>query len=405
LVSGRGPHGDFTENLEAVARGVRRLEQIQDPILREAVAAALRLRERELRLDPASRVRMRNTVLAALAPAKPTAADRVYGAFALIGMPAPILVRGLIVAVLIAGVLGGATVASADSLPDDALYGFKLAGEQLRLAIAISVEDRAAVELSIAEHRLAEAERLATNGREDDAIIATASYGSSLADAAADLASVESTDPNTAALVTQMQTSLTVSQQRVAATATKLATDPRTAGTALVLATVGAISSPSKDSPATKIADQAAALTARLATVADDRAKLAEPKRSDAPRASLTPRTDPPTATVAVTDPIATVAVTDPTARASASPSSQPSASASARSTSAFATARPFVTSDPTREATPSPERADQTPPANATTARLAAEKAKEAAQKALLAAEKAKRAATRTPSPSPTRR
>src|SRR4029077_6818927 len=105
--------------------------------------------------------------------------------------------------------------------------------------------------------------------------------------------------------------------------------------------------------------------------------------------------------------PTASVALTDPTARASAGQSSHPSASASARSTSAFASARPFVTSDPTGAATPSPERADQAPPANATTARLAAEKAKEAAQKALLAAEKAKRAATRgaTPSPSPTRR
>ena len=391
-MSGRGPHGDFTENLEAVARGVRRLEQIQDPILREAVAAALRLRERELRLDPASRVRMRNTVLAALAPAKPTAADRVYGVFAILGMPAPVLVRALVVAVVIAGMLGGATVASGDSLPDDALYAFKIAGEQLRLAVAISVEDRATVELSIAEHRLDEAERLATNGREDDAIIATASYGTSLADAAADLASVESTDPNTAALVTQMQASLTVSQQRVAVTATKLAADPRTAGTALVLATVGATSSPSKDSPATRIADQAAALTAQLAAVADDRAKLAEPKRSDAPRASVTPRTDPPTATVATTG---------PTARASAS--TRPSSSASARSTSASATVRPFATADPTHAATPSPERA--APPANATTARLAADKAKEAAQKAFLAAEKAKRAATRIPSPSPTRR
>ena len=158
----------------------------------------------------------------------------------------------------------------------------------MRLAIAISPEDRASVELSIAEHRLDEAERLATSGREDDAIIATASYGSSLADAAADLATVESTDPRTAALVTQLQTSLSVSQERVAATATKLAADPRTVGTAQVLAAVSAPSTPSKDSPATKIADQAAAITARLATVADDRAKLAEPKRVETPRASVT---------------------------------------------------------------------------------------------------------------------
>ncbi len=385
-MSGRGA-GDFTENLEAVARGVRRLEQIQDPILREAVAAALRLRERDLRLDPASRVRMRNTVLAALAPAKPSTSDRVYGVFALLGMPAPMLVRALVVGLVIAGMLGGATVASADSLPDDALYGFKLAGEQLRLAIAISVEDRAAVELSIAEHRLNEAERLATSGREDDTIIATASYGSSLADAASDLASVESTDPGTAALVMQMQTSITVNQERVAEIAMRLAADPRTAVTASVLSAVSATSSPSKDSPATKIADQAAAITSRLSTIADDRANLVDPRRTDAPRASLTPRTDPPTTAVATTQ---------------RSGNSGDGSSASTRESS---TSRSLATADPESLGTSAGARAAEAPPVNASAARLAAEKAKQAAQRASLAVEKAKRAARRTPSPSPTRR
>jgi hypothetical protein len=367
VVSGRSARGDFTENLEAVARGVRRLEQIQDPILREAVAAALRLSERDLRPDPASRVRMRNTVLAALEPAKPTTSDRVYGVFALIGLPAPILVRALAVGLVIAGILGGATVASADSLPNDALYGFKLAGEQLRLAIAISVEDRAAIELSIAQHRLDEAERLATSGLEDDCIIATASYGSSLADAAADLAIAESTDPATAALVVQVQAALTLSQQRVATTATRLAADPRTAVAAAVLGSVSATSSPSKDSPATKIADQAAAITTRLFTIADDRANLAA-RRSPAPRASATPRTDEPTV--------------------------------------APATPRPPATADRDGdETTSSDPSVVQAPPVNATAARLAADKAKEAAHKAALAVEKAKRAGRRSPSPSPSRR
>ena len=358
-MSGRDARGGFTENLEAVARGVRRLEQIQDPILREAVAAAIRLRERDFRIDPASRIRMRNTVLAALTPAKPSASDRVYGVFAVLGLPAPMLVRALVVGLVIAAILGGATVASADSLPDDALYGLKIAGEQLRLAIAIGVEDRAAVELSIAEHRLNEAERLATSGREDDTIIATASYGSSLADAAADLASVESTDPGAAALVAQMQISLTMSQQRVAATATMLAADPRTAVSAALLATVSATSSASKDSPATMIADQAAAITARLWVMADDRATLVDPRRADASRASLAPRTEPPTAAPATDD---------------------------------------------DSDATTNP-RAAQLPTANPISARLAADKAKEAAHRAALAVEKAKRSARRTPTPSPTRR
>src|SRR5579859_6770636 len=378
LVSGHRPRHDFTENLEAVARGVRRLEEIRDPILREAVAAALRLRERELRLDSASRVRMRNTVLAALAPARPTLADRVCAFFLVIGKPAPVLVRGLAIALIAAGLLGGATVASADSLPDDPLYALKLAGEQLRLAVAVSPEDRAAVELSIAEHRLDEAERLATSGREDDAIIATASYGSSLADAAAELATVEQSDPGTSGLVAQLQTALAASQQRVSATATKLAADPRTANTAQVLASVSATASPSKDSPATRIADQAVAITARLATVADDRAKLADVRRTDVPRVVAAPRTDAPQAT----------------SRASSS-------------------ARAIPTADPDTEAALAAEPADpvaavgnaQTPPANASAAHQAAEKAKEAAEKAREAAEKAKRAASRKASPLPVRR
>ena len=367
--------GDFTENLEAVARGVRKLEEIGDPILREAVAAALRLRDRERRLDPASRIRMRNTVLAALAPSKPSLADRVYTTFAVLGKPAPMLVRGLLAFVIIAGLFGTATVASADSLPDDLLYGFKLAGEQLRLAIAISPEDRAAVELSIAQHRLNEAETLASIGREDDAIIATASYGSSLADAAADLASVESSSPATAALVTQLQAALTASQQRIAVTATRLAADPRTESTARVLDTVSTTASPSKDSPAAKIADQAAAITARLSVVAGERAKLADPVRVDEPRATVLPRNDAPTATIAV------VTATTP---ATLRPTSTP-------------TTRPTPPSDPTTAATPTTVR---TPPANASAARQSAEKAKEAAERALQAAEKAKHPPTRTPSP-----
>ena len=377
-----GRRTDFTENLEAVARGVRRLEEIRDPILREAVAAALRIRERELRLDPASRARMRNTVLAALDPAEPTIADHLYGIFAILGRPAPLLVRGLAIVVVLAGLVAAATVASADSLPDDLFYGVKLAGEQLRLAAAVSPADRAAVEITIAEHRLDEAERLASAGREDDAIVATAGYGSSLADAAADLASIETTDPHTAALVTQMQTMLAASQLRVAATATRLASDPRTAATAEVLATVSTTAAPSKDSPATHIADQAAAITAKLASVASERADSADLRGGES--RATGGRTDAPRRTGAAARPAATVAGR---AAATIAPA-----------------ARPTATPDPDDTPEP-PATARAVAPANPRTARLSAEKAREAAERALEAAAKAKRAASRAASPSPVRR
>ena len=389
---------DFTENLDAVARGVRRLDEIRDPILREAVAAALRLRDRQLRLDPAGRARIRNTVLAALAPAKPTLGDRLYGVFAVLGMPAPVLVRSLVIVAVTAGLIGSATVASADSLPDDLLYGVKLAGEQLRLVVAVRPADRASVELSIAEHRLAEAERLATAGREDDAIIATAAYGSSLADAAADLATVESTDTRTAALVTQMQASLAASRLRVAATAMKLAADPRTVNTAEVLDAVASVAAENKDSPATGIADQAAAITAQVAAVASDRANRIDPRHTETPNAAAPTGPGRSTAPRASGVPVQ-VAGTTTAARATAMPDSPNSTDGQDGADSDSESAR-----------TPaSTARQAFGPPANPSAARHSADRAKEAAEKALEAAAKAKHAASRsktpTPPPAPDRR
>jgi hypothetical protein len=389
-VSGPQSRNGFTENLEAVARGVRRLEEVRDPILREAVAAALRLHARELRLDPASRARMRNTVLAALEPAKPTVSDKVYGLFAVLGMPAPVLVRALAVVVLIGGLLGSATVAGADSVQDDPLYAMKLAGEQLRLAIAVGPEDRASVELSIAEHRLDEAERLATAGREDAAIVATAGYGSSLADAAADLASVEATNPRTAGLVQQLQSTLVAGQQRVAITATRLATDARTASMARVLAAVSATAAPSTGSPATKIADQAAAITAQLASFAGARA--------NSPEAPRTPRPVPtPSATASIRSASARPSTSRPATAAS------PARSIGGNGPSATPSAQQSVTDDDEDGTVAQPASVAQ--PFDRVAARAAAERAKEAAARAWQAAEKARNAAPRTPTPSPTRR
>ncbi|GEM_PF-5113427 len=57
--------------------------------------------------------------------------------------------------------LGGTLSAAASSLPSSPLYSVKLATEQLQLALAFNDETRARVHLALAEHRLAEAERLA----------------------------------------------------------------------------------------------------------------------------------------------------------------------------------------------------------------------------------------------------
>ncbi|MEK7860168.1 MAG: DUF5667 domain-containing protein, partial [Chloroflexota bacterium] len=127
-------------------------------------------------LDEERRSRIRRRVLAGLRPRRPTLGAHLVGVFAVLGAPAPHVVRTLAVLVVVAIVVGSATVASADSLPDEALYPLKLASEQVRLALAQTGVDRAAVELSLAEHRLAEAQRLAEAGRGPAAIIASSAY-------------------------------------------------------------------------------------------------------------------------------------------------------------------------------------------------------------------------------------
>lgn len=371
---GKPTRQDFTADLEEVARGVRRLEEIRDPVRRDAVAAALRLRDDDARLDPAARARMRRQVLAAVSPVQPTFADAVMTVFAVLAKPAPALVRGLAVLLAGAGLIASATVASADSLPDDALYGFKLAGEQLRLAIASTPEDRAAVDLSIAAHRLEEAERLAEAGRADATIDMTAAYGVSLATAAAELASVETLQPKLAPLVTQLQAQLRVQQDRVQASAVRLATDVRTAGAAAALAAVdprsGTSSGSEPGAPAAQtpsavmIADAAAAVTTRLAVVAEARA--AKPHEEDAEDEGASPA--PAGARFTDRRPV------PPTARPV--PRHQPST----------ATTRPSAA------------------PLDLAAAREAAQRAHHAAEQARRAAEQARENSRRSPSPRPRR-
>ena len=100
----------------------------------------------------------------------------------------------------------------------------------------------------------------------------TAAYGVSLATAAAELASVEALQPKLAALVAQLQAQLLQQQDRVGATATRLAADPRTAGAAAVLAAVGPRTGADLVPSAVRIADAAAAVTTRLVAVAETRA-------------------------------------------------------------------------------------------------------------------------------------
>ncbi len=160
--------------------------------------------------------------------------------FEMLARPAPYAVRAIAAAALCIALVGGATVASADTLPDDALYSLKLAAEDLRLTLALNSGDRAAVQLSIAEHRLAEAERLASNGRDEDALVASSTYSQQIAEAAAELAELEELRPEVIALVAQLDARFNEQRTRTQALALKLSADPATMQASAILSVVAA---------------------------------------------------------------------------------------------------------------------------------------------------------------------
>ena len=324
-------------------------------------------------LDALRRARMRRRILGGLEPRAPRLSDRFYGGLVLLGRPAPVLVRAGAVLLILASVVVATGVAAADSLPDEPLYGVKLATEQARLAFAATPEDRATVELSIAEHRLTEAVLLAEEGREDDALEASSAYGTHLAAAAAELATVEP-GLRADALVGQLETRLATQRRQVAAAATRLAADPRTAPAAAVLATVTATAPPVEGaSAAARIAANAAAFSERAAVVAEERWRNAAPPSASPhpPTDGASPRPGAPGATASATRP-----------------------NASARS--------PFgalPTPDPTASPRASPRASQRAAPTvDPVAAKVAAERARKAAEGAHRAAERATHTATPGP-------
>jgi hypothetical protein len=269
--------------IESVARGERDLGSIRDAKLRDAVRVALRVQmDAEIGLDALARARMRDRVLGSLRPKRPTIADRVAVAFELFAKPAPYAVRAMAVSALCVATVAGATVAGADTVPNDPLYSLKLASEDLRLTFALNAEDRAGVQLSIAEHRLAEAEKLATTGRDEDTLVASSTYSQQIAQAAAELAELEELQPAVVALVAQLDDRFNDQRSHVQALATKLSADPTTARASEILAVVAAPTLAPGLVGVQRIAETAAGMAEDLA------ARNALPA---APRVSPQPRT------------------------------------------------------------------------------------------------------------------
>lgn len=277
---------DTAKLIEEVARGDRLLEDINDPQLRETVRLALRLHKDPYSApDARTRSRIRSRVLFGLHPRHATLLDRVAVAFELLGRPTPYAMRALAVGLAIVVIGASTALVSSGTVSEDALYSVKITSEQVRLALATSPEDRAVVELTIAEHRLAEATALATIGNEDDAIVATSEYGEHMANAAAELAQVEALQPETATLVVQLQQRIDEHRATAAAVVARLAEDPNRSSAAAALSAVASRGAPAADlSPAAAIAQDAADTADEAASVAE---RLAVPARAtDAPRSS-----------------------------------------------------------------------------------------------------------------------
>lgn len=270
--------------IESVARGERDLASIKDAKLRDAVRVALRMHnDAQKSLDELARIRMRDRVMGSVRPRRPNLADRTVIAFELLAKPAPYAVRAITVFALSITLVAGGIVIGADTLPDDALYPLKIAGEDIRLTLALNAEDRASVQLSIAAHRFAEAQRLAASGRDEDALVASSTYSQQIAEAAAELAELEELQPEVVALAAQLDDRFNDQRSRMQALAQQLSTDPATARVSEIMAVVAAPTLAPGLVGVQRIAETAAGMAEHLATRA---AKDADPRASPRPRAT-----------------------------------------------------------------------------------------------------------------------
>src|SRR5437867_5213017 len=112
-----------------------------------------------------------------------------------------VAVTRLVLAAAAAAVLlvSGALAASADSLPDSALYPLKGAWEQVRGTLAFSPSDKLAFHLELSQTRLAEAEAMLARHRIDLAGRALEALDNELDDAAQLVQTARQNDPAAAA--------------------------------------------------------------------------------------------------------------------------------------------------------------------------------------------------------------
>jgi hypothetical protein len=236
-----------------------------------------------MRPDRRAAVKLQVLRRVSLPPAAPLG-ERVREAFAYLLRPLPALSRAGTLALIAIALVAGTSAASADSLPDDPLYALKLNSEQMRLGLAQNAQDRAAVQLVIAETRLREANALAAQDRDAEADAAASAYGEYLANAVATLES----SPTSSDLVEQLRARVAQQQFEL-----KTRADATPNVVTLLEAVTREIATPGADGGS--IADAAARAAEEAATMARKSvdAQVTAPARSAQSAASARPTARP----------------------------------------------------------------------------------------------------------------
>ena len=117
---------------------------------------------------------------------------------------------------------GGVALASADSLPDQPLYGLKLAAERLQVSLAPAEEKRFEILLQQADRRLAEATAMVLAGKYERAFGAMVAYDLILRDMARTVTQASARGKDIAPLVLNFQQHITRQQAALQLVCTKV---------------------------------------------------------------------------------------------------------------------------------------------------------------------------------------
>lgn len=161
------------EDLEACLQRFPQQRDELEPLLR--MAAAVRAARQPAQPSPQALARARVRFMAE-AVVRREASDARQRASFLTAWLRPMLSRGVATAaltlVLLLAILGGGSIASANSLPGDPLYGVKRVSENVRLFLTLGAERRAELQQEYEAERVVEVKQVLGRNRQVDVVFA-----------------------------------------------------------------------------------------------------------------------------------------------------------------------------------------------------------------------------------------